>query len=205
MTVNISSMIQAATVAENRALPIWGKLRDFGQHSKNDTDDTRKDIHREHDSGVPPVLPDVLFVHSDPLAFEGWVLIAPGELDKYEVDDCWTKKSMIIRMSWETRLLNAPKGRSQLPLSTREYFVLSCGHPCEMRPFVDHTMNVTIYDLTEKNIDIDMEIRKTVKERHTLHQHRIRVYSCNESVTRHLYTISQIFLHQLPPFIYYFP
>ena len=48
----------------------------------------RKDIHREHDSGVPPVLPDVLFVHSDLLAMDGRGLIAPGELDKYEVDDC---------------------------------------------------------------------------------------------------------------------
>jgi hypothetical protein len=55
---------------------------------KDGTDDTRKDIHRKHDSGGPPVLPDVLFVHSDLLAFEGRVLIAPGELDKYEVDDC---------------------------------------------------------------------------------------------------------------------
>jgi hypothetical protein len=43
-------------------------------------DDTRKDIHREHDSGVPSVLPDVLFVHSDLLASEGQFLIALGEL-----------------------------------------------------------------------------------------------------------------------------
>jgi hypothetical protein len=67
MTVKISPMIQAATVARFEA--------NYGTWStpKDDTDDTRKDIHREHDSGVPPVLPDILFVHSDILAFEGRV------------------------------------------------------------------------------------------------------------------------------------
>jgi hypothetical protein len=65
-TVNISPMIQVATVGE------IGPFRFEANYGTWSTpkDDT-KDIHREHDSGVSPVLPDVLFVHSGLLAFEG--------------------------------------------------------------------------------------------------------------------------------------
>ena len=54
---------------------------------KDDMDDTGGDMHREHNSSVSPILPDVFFIHID-LAFEGQGLIAPGDLDKYEVDNC---------------------------------------------------------------------------------------------------------------------